>query len=203
MHFDTASVAARPISEDAEYQGVRVHCVGRLGQARERLQIDVSFGHEITPAVQIVPFPTLLGGDSFDLPGYPIETVVSEKFEAMVKLSVQNSRMKDFYDLFRLATTRDFDGASLRRALERTFRRRGTPLNAESAVFSGEFATDRERQAQWAGFLRRTKIQDAPQLFSETMEGIVQFVLPVYRSACDAGPLPGRWSHTGRRWARA
>jgi hypothetical protein len=79
----------------------------RVGSARVRLQIDVGFGDAITPSPSEVDFPTLLDFPAPHVRAYPRETVVSEKLEAMVQLSITNSRMKDFYDIaFRLPLRR-------------------------------------------------------------------------------------------------
>ena len=62
------------------------------------------------------------------LKGYPRETVVAEKFEAMINLEMLNSRMKDFYDIWLLANQFDFDGQTLGKALTKTFARRKKEL---------------------------------------------------------------------------
>ena len=78
--------------------------------ARISLQIDIDFGDIITPAPIEVEYPTMLNFPAPRLRAYPRETVVAEKFEAMVKLGMANSRMKDFYDLWELSRRFDFDG---------------------------------------------------------------------------------------------
>jgi len=101
--FDPSTVKAQRIREDEDYEGVRVTFLGLLDRAKIPIQIDIGFGDIITPAPQKVAFPTLLDSPQPVLLTYPRETVVAEKFEAMVKLGITNSRMKDFYDLRALA----------------------------------------------------------------------------------------------------
>jgi hypothetical protein len=96
--FDPSTVKAERIKEDAEYEGVRVRFVGLLGKARVAMQIDVGFGDVVTPAAESITYPALLDFPAPELSGYPRETVVAEKFQAMVYLRTINSRMKDFYD---------------------------------------------------------------------------------------------------------
>ena len=71
----------------------------------------------MTPGVVEAKFPTLLDFPAPRLRTYPRETVVAEKFEAVVRLGIANTRMKDFYDLWAMATTFAFDGESLAAAL--------------------------------------------------------------------------------------
>lgn len=100
--FDPATVKTERIKEDADYEGVRVRFVGLLGKARVAMQIDVGFGDVVTPRAETFTYPTLLDFPAPELSGYPRETVVAEKFQAMVYLRTLNS-MKDFYDVFLLA----------------------------------------------------------------------------------------------------
>ncbi len=97
--FDVESVAGEAIKEDADYSGVRVTFLVTLQNARVSMQIDIDFGDVVTPAATMITYPVLLDFATLELMGYPRETVVSEKFEAMTKLGLLNSRIKDFYDL--------------------------------------------------------------------------------------------------------
>jgi hypothetical protein len=100
VSFFADTVTAERIRDDEDYEGVRLVLQARLGAARISLQIDIGFGDVITPSPVEVEYPTLLDFPAPKLRAYPKETVVAEKFEAMVKLGIANSRMKDFYDLF-------------------------------------------------------------------------------------------------------
>ena len=124
LDFDAAAVSADRIKEDQEYEGVRVTCPVRLGQARITVQIDVGFGDAITPPPTRMDYPTILDYPAPALKAYPRETVVAEKFQAMVALGMANSRMKDFFDLWVLSRDFAFDGATLVKAITATFRRR-------------------------------------------------------------------------------
>src|SRR5258708_23821673 len=94
------------------------------------IQIDIGFGDTITPAPVETPFPTILNGPAPLLLIYPKETVVVEKFEAMVKLGIANSRMQDFHDLRAPSRLFSFDGPVLAAAIRRTFELRQTKLPA-------------------------------------------------------------------------
>lgn len=198
--FDPKSVAAAPIRAETKYGGVRVHITARLGQAREKLQVDVGFGETITPRAVKTRYPTLLGGDSPELLGYPLETVIAEKFEAMIKLETVNSRMKDFFDLWQLPGSRSFHGESLQQALLRTFEHRKTEFNPATVVFKENFRTDPTRQSLWIGFLRRTKIEGAPEDFSSAMNAIEEFLSPIFKACCRREGFMGIWNPEKRRW---
>ena len=126
--IDPASVRGEQIREDQHYQGVRLTATATLAGARIPLQIDIGFGDAVVPGPQQAEYPTLLDSSPPRLWVYPKETVVAEKFEAMVSLGIANSRMKDFYDLYVLSERFDFDGDLLARAIAATFARRRTAL---------------------------------------------------------------------------
>lgn len=114
--------------------------------ARLPLQIDIGFGDAITPGPQAVTYPTLLDFPAPQMNAYPRETVVAEKFQAMVQLCIANSRMKDFYDVWALARQFEFDGTALCAAIQATFQRRQTPLPATAPLaLTPEFSTDRQK----------------------------------------------------------
>ncbi len=128
LSFDAQSVEAERISEDADYEGVRVTLVAYLERAKIPIQIDIGFGDIVTPAPSETSYPALLEFPGPRLLAYPKETVVAEKFEALVKLGIANTRMKDFYDLEVLSRTFAFEGKTLAQAIHNTFQKRGTDL---------------------------------------------------------------------------
>ena len=100
LRFDPQGVQAGAIREEMEYGGIRVRLTATLDGARIPLQIDVGFGDAVTPRPEEVDYPTLLDLPAPHLRVYPRESVVAEKFQAMVHLGMANSRMKDFYDVW-------------------------------------------------------------------------------------------------------
>ncbi len=200
LRFDGGSVSVEPIREDQEYGGQRVRLIATLGQARADVQVDVGFGDAITPPAVEVEFPTLLGMESPELRAYPKETVVAEKLEALVKLGLANSRMKDFYDLLVIARTFPFDGDVLRHAIANTFARRGTELPTGTPVgLSDTFATDGSKQKQWAAFLNRSGLTEAGSL-EEVVRRLGRFLLPVLGRAASGEPFPPAWE-PGSGWS--
>lgn len=163
--FDPATVRANEIRTTASYGGVRVELNAALDGARLALQVDVGFGDAVTPAAQEIVYPTLLD----DLPAprlrvYPRETVFAEKFEAIAKLGLLNSRMKDYFDLLALARENAMDAQLLAQAIAATFARRDTPLPASlPAGLTAAFAHDPLKQTQWLAFLRKNRLA-APDL---------------------------------------
>ena len=129
--FDPATIRIQGIRNEQPYGGLRVRVQGMLGRIRLPLQVDVGFGDVITPEREVRDYPTLLDLPAPRLWTYPRETVVAEKFEAMIRLDAMNTRVKDLWDMACLARRFAFDGETLRTAIEETFRRRRTSLAGE------------------------------------------------------------------------
>jgi hypothetical protein len=138
LTFDADAVEAERITEDADYQGVRVTFTAYVDRARIPIQIDIGFEDTVTPAPIENDYPKLLSAPGPRLLTYPKETVVAEKFEAMVKLGIANARMKDFYDLKVLSRMLPFDGKTLSEAIRKTFRNRGTAIPASGTPLAPE-----------------------------------------------------------------
>jgi hypothetical protein len=197
VRFDLDTLVVGPIREDQEYGGVRLVIVARVTAAQVRLQVDVGFGDAITPEAALVEFPALLEFPAPRLRAYPRETVVAEKFEAMVQLGMANSRMKDFYDVAILARDFDFDGDLLARAIRATFERRRTPMpEGPPVALTAAFADDTTKMTQWSGFVRKAGVRDAGTL-AETVQAVSAFVERPLRAAIDGTSIASRWQAGG------
>jgi hypothetical protein len=200
MVFDPASVAGALIREDADYAGVRVTFRGTLQNARVAMQVDIGFGDVVTPGPLPTAYPTVLELPAPQLSGYPRETVVAEKFEAMVKLGLVNSRMKDFYDLWLLARRFDFDGPTLATAIARTFAHRRTAIAPLPFALTPALADDPAKRAQWKGFVRKTKLDDAPAELAMVTQELGPFLIPVAEAIAAGTPFEWEWRAPGP-WA--
>lgn len=183
MSYDPATVTTTEIREEANYGGLRVKLRGQLGKADSPVQLDVGYGDAVTPAADEVELPTLLVDQpAARLRVYPRETVVAEKIEAIVKLGMINSRMKDYFDLHALHRERGTDESDLVRAIAATFQRRGTAIPGELPVgLTPEFAHDRRKRAQWGAFLTRNQLASPP--LEVVVEGLAAWLQPALRKA--------------------
>lgn len=203
LQFLGESVRAERIRDGQAYGGVRVRLAADLYGARIAIQVDIGFGDAVTPGAVDAEFPTLLDFPAPRLKAYPRETVVAEKFEAVVRLGIANTRMKDFYDLWAMATTFDFSGEPLATALAATFQRRGTPLPLEPPVaLRPEFSGDSGKRTQWSAFSQRVDISPAASLES-VIEVLRRFLLPPASAATKGEHFNQEWSaETGWRASR-
>jgi len=200
VEFLSDSVQAVMTKEHAEYSGVRVTFVAMIQNAKLPMQIDIGFGDVIHPAATLIDYPTMLDFETPQLIGYPKETVIAEKFEAMVKLGQLNSRMKDFYDIHVLLRQFEFDAEVLSLAIQKTFANRGTMVDSEPFVFSPPFLDDSSKQVQWTAFIRKSKLTGAPNSFADLVREIDAFLLPLVQAISFNQYFAARWT-SGGSWS--
>lgn len=197
LHFDSDTMTAETITEDADYQGLRVTFTGFLDKAKIPMQLDIGFGDPIFPFPSWLEFPVLLDFPAARIKCYTPESSIAEKFQAMVNLGELNSRMKDFYDIWLLSRQHEFRMEHLMGAVEATFRKRGTDI-PENNPFSDAFVDS--KQLQWQAFRKRLGQDHVPEAFSEVVEAVVEFLGPVMdASVADA---PGKIWHPPGPWSR-
>ena len=199
--FTASTVQAEPIREEAVYDGIRVTFEAKLGTAKVPVQVNVGFGDAIDPPAELVEIPSLLDLPPPRLKGYRRESVVAEKFHAMVDLGLANSRMKGFFDIWFLSRHFPFDGASLVASLTATFERRKTPVpSSPPLALTDTFTSDAGKRAQWTAFTKRARIdQPAPSLL-EVVAGVCGLIVPVIEAVSSGQGFRERWP-PGGPWA--
>lgn len=192
--FEPSTIIGKKIKEDADYEGVRVKFLGFLERSRIAMQIDVGFGDIIFPRSKAVDYPVILDSPKPQLKGYPAETVISEKFEAMVKLGLLNSRMKDFYDVWLMMRQFDFNGTNLAKALKGTFKQRKTDLPQNIPIFAEEvYNAKSDRQVLWKAFLKKGDIKQTPERLSTVAKGIERFLIKPLEAIKEGQEFKKKW----------
>lgn len=198
--FDETSIRGARIREEQEYEGVRMHLQARMGSARVPVQVDVGFGDALTPPPKRRSLAVLLDFPAPRLLTCPWETVIAEKFEALVDLGMANSRMKDLFDLTYLSATLALDGAVLGRAIQATFKRRKTPLPGEVPVgLSRAFGSDPVKQTQWRAFVRRLRggVGGEADSLDAVLGKLRDFLMPVVETLVQERPFKKKWPPGG------
>lgn len=197
VEFNRAPIEAKRIKEDADYEGVRVRFHATLARARIPMQIDIGFGDVIVPGPTEVEYPTMLDFPAPVLQAYPRETVIAEKLEALTKLELLNSRMKDYYDLALLSRMYSFEGENLIAAIVATFGHRGTSIEGEPIGLTDAFYADPTRAIQWRAFVRRSRFTQELGDLEKLVAEVRRFAFPVLAAAIGERPFMARWQAGG------
>lgn len=178
LRFDKNDIDSEDIVEDEEYHGVRIKFYAYLEQSRARVQIDIGFGDRVIGGPIEIDFPTLLDFPAPRLKVYSIESAVAEKFEAIVSLQLETSRMKDFYDILYFAEHYEFNKALLNEAILTTFNQRNTDLQKRKNIYENKFRSDEKLQKYWVAFLNRNKLS-TENSFANIVDKLKSFIEPI------------------------
>lgn len=200
--FDPATLKVEPVREADKYQGARLSVKASLAGAVITVQIDIGFGDHVYPMPKRETFPPLLTGlPEARILMYPPETVIAEKFEAMIRFGETNSRIKDFYDIWVTTRTFSFDLAGVVEAVGGTLKRRETTIPTEMPIgLTDTFAAIVEGNGLWVGFLRRTPPAMEPPSFPQLQAELRRFFGPVTASLSVPEGARGRWDPNGGDW---
>jgi predicted nucleotidyltransferase component of viral defense system len=197
--FDTNTLHLSQNQAEANLGGIRIRFVGYLGKAKIPIQVDVGFSDELATEALSMDYPVILAGmEKPRIRGYPPESIISEKFYAMIRFADLNSRWKDYYDIYLLADTFEFESQLLVNAIKATFGNRPAKLTDEIPFgLRDEFAI--ANQENWELFLSKSKLQnDALKDLMAVVNRIRQFLeYPLREIWSDTPTRDKRWTHEG------
>jgi predicted nucleotidyltransferase component of viral defense system len=198
VYFLPESVKSEQIRESNDYGGARLYVEARLQKTEITLQVDCGFGDHITPEAYKAQFPTILHLPRPHVLMYPKETVVAEKFESIVRFGETNSRMKDFFDLWALASDFSFNGDMVSKAIANTFRQRKTTLPRQVPPGLHELsAEDPWKQKQWRAFIRKNEFSKIETDFGKTIMLIRSFIMPPLETLITSTQFEKLWGPGG------
>lgn len=196
--FDQETLSVTEIRADQEYKGKRVLFLAFLCGARIRMQVDIAFGDSVSPQAREVSYPTILDLPKPRIKAYPLENVISEKAHTIASLGIQNSRMKDYFDIWFLSRNHSFKGEILVKAITATFNRRNTLIPTQIPLgLSDDFSRDRVKNKQWDAFITRIGMDKQASVLSRTVDDLRIFLLPLLEAAATNKPFYLTWKAGG------
>ncbi|MGH2855213.1 MAG: nucleotidyl transferase AbiEii/AbiGii toxin family protein [Solirubrobacteraceae bacterium] len=187
VSFDPNEISITFIREDADYEGIRITLPVDLSGAA--LKLDLSFGDPVEP--QRIDYPTLLDDRTFQLLGYPLESVIAEKAETMMFLGDANTRDRGYGDVYLLSQVHSISAGALRQALGAVAEHR----HHEVRLLGPQLKTLREvRQQPWVAFRARVGLTGLPERFSDVVDGVVELIDGAQSETVS------RWHPAERRW---
>jgi len=190
------------ISPQRKYKGVSTQIIGRIKNVRVPFNVDIGVGDIIVPRAEMRKFNTQL--PDFEAPEintYSLESTIAEKFDAILQRFELTGRMKDFYDIYYLARTFDFDGARLRSAIFETLQRRGTPYEKDSFERIVQLVDDEDMQNKWKYFLKNLRYDSFA--FDIVINEIKAFLEPVYEAIITETEFQWIWKCKESLWAQS
>ncbi len=198
LNFDLDSITVENIRADNEYVGNRIKINSKIENTRIRIQIDLAYGDAVNPSIKKIKYPTLLDFSAPNILTYPPESVVAEKLHALVSLGIVNTRMKDIYDILELSRIFSFNGNKIMTAIKKTFDRRETVIPSDTPIaFTKEFIDAKNQN--WKAFLSRYGLDKDSILFSDTINELRLFILPILDAFTKKSNFPKKWNRN-KEW---
>lgn len=184
--YEVDKIIAESITEFKDYHGIRLKVPVRMDTISQVLSMDIGFGDIVTPSPVDLEYPLML--EHLPIPNilaYSIETVIAEKMHAAVDLADQNSRMKDYYDLYHILLSNSYNEVILKDAVIHTFQNRHTTYDENNAFFRTDFSKSDQMEIKWKAFLKKLgKSYDIS--FKDTVDYIQQILKPYYNNLFNA-----------------
>ena len=181
-----------PIAVQRKYHGISTQITGYIKNVRVPFNVDIGVGDVIVPNAQRRNIQTQLDGyEKPEILTYSLESTIAEKFEAILQRFELTGRMKDFYDIYYLSRTFDFDGLKLQTAIQETLQNRGTAYEKDSFERVLALADDADMQTKWRYFLRT--LGNPEMDFQTVMNGLEQFLAPLWDAMISEGELLKHW----------
>ena len=188
-----------PIALQRKYHGISTQITGYIKNVRVPFNVDIGVGDVIVPNAQRRNIQTQLDGyEKPEILTYSLESTIAEKFDAILQRFELTGRMKDFYDIYYLSRTFDFDGLKLQTAIQETLQNRGTAYEKDSFDRILALVDDPDMQTKWRYFLKTLGNPDMP--FADVIAGIKAFLLPVWNTMMAEEELQFSWSPIGLEW---
>lgn len=188
-----------PIAVQRKYHGVSTQITGYIKNVRVPFNVDIGVGDVIVPNAQRRNIQTQLDGyEKPEILTYSLESTIAEKFDAILQRFELTGRMKDFYDIYYLSRTFDFDGLKLQTAIQETLQNRGTAYEKDSFARVLALAEDEDMQTKWRYFLKTLGNPEIP--FAEVIDGLQQFLEPVWVAILSENEISANWEASPRHW---
>lgn len=188
-----------PIAEHREYNGIRVNLIGLIKNTKTPFSIDFGVEDVVVPAPSKRMLPTLLS--DFEKPEvltYSLESTIAEKFDAIISRMELTGRMKDFFDIYYLASTCDFEGRKLQEAIYETLQNRGTPYEHNSLGQILNLSSDKDMIKRWNVFCK--KVLRLNLDFDDVLELIVKFLIPPYNAIINENECFNIWKSNNKEY---
>jgi predicted nucleotidyltransferase component of viral defense system len=188
-----------PIAAQREYHGVSCQITGYIKKVRVPFSVDIGAGDIIVPKPEKRIIQTQI--DGFDAPEvytYSLESTIAEKFDAILQRFELTGRMKDFYDIYYLALTFDFEGERLKTAIYETLTSRNTSVSPGSFERVLKLVDDKDIQVRWRYFQKT--INQTELSLSDVIGLIDRFLRPVFGSVLSGAGLKIKWNAGRKEW---
>ena len=187
------------ISIQRKYKGVSAQIIAEIKRVRIPFSIDIGVDDIIVPGAQLIRVTTQLSDfEKPEIKTYSVESVIAEKFDAMLRRMEFTSRMKDFYDIYYVAQTFDFNGLILQAAIYETLQHRATDYESSSFERIMELVNDESILQRWSHF--KNSMPGVYIELSVVLDCIQDFLEPIFTAIVNETQFLLNWNSIESKW---
>lgn len=181
------------INELKEYHGLRIKIIAKIGNTKTPFDIDIGLDDVVVPDIEDMSYTTqLIDFDSPMIKTYSLESTIAEKLEAICDRLEMTSRLKDYYDIYYLSLSFNFDGKVLLDAIISTFENRNSPVNQEILNKLSKINKKEIIKRRWQTFSKKSlKINMS---FDEIFDVFLKFTEPILTAIINDVQYDKKWS---------
>jgi predicted nucleotidyltransferase component of viral defense system len=182
------------INELKEYHGLRTKTMAQIGNTKTPFDIDIGLGDVVVPDIKDMSYKTqLIDFDSPMIKTYSLESTIAEKLEAICDRLEMTSRLKDYYDIYYLSLSFNFDGKVLLDAIISTFENRNSPVNQEILNELAKINKNEIIKRRWQAFSRKSLNVNIS--FDDIFDVFLKFTEPILTAIINEVEYDKKWSY--------
>lgn len=189
---------SKALNANRQYRGFSVNLTGVMENLRVSFRVNIGLGDSLFHQPERLEIPATVSG--FSDPAinvYPVESVVAEKLDILLRRFGLNDCMKHLYDVYLLSQLFDFDGYELQRAMAETFETRNNDSGVDAFSRLAVFAEDEYTKQLWRHFGRINNIDAG---IEAVIKRVIRFAEPVWDTIAHEGHWQKSWSGTAGEW---
>jgi len=191
-------VRCEKISVDKKYNGISIQLIAKISNTRTTLHMDFGIGDVIVPKSETRRIITQLDEfEEVDITTYSLESTIAEKIDAILQRFELTSRMKDFYDIYYIASTFDFNSNTLYDAIKNTIENRGTVLEIDSIDRIENLKNDDVLLKRWSAFQKKFSIELE---FDDVILFFDKFLRALLIALANGSEFTGHWNSSKQSW---
>ena len=191
-------IGCEKISVDRKYNGISVKLIANIANTKTPLHMDFGVGDVIVPDIEKRKIITQLDAfEAVEIMTYSLESTVAEKIDAILQRFELTSRMKDFYDIYYIGSTFDFDGKTLYTAVKETTDNRGTKIESDSFDRIKNLKNNAVFLGRWKVFQRKFSIELS---FEDAIDCLEVFMSDILHAIALEHKFEGMWQSKNQMW---
>ena len=196
--IELSLLSVQELEEQKCYKGFSINLLGCIGSVKLGFKINIGLNDVLYHEAETTELPPITQDEpSVECLTYPVEEIIAEKLDILLRRFELDRPMRHLYDIYELSYTFDFDGYELQKAVRSTLEHRKNDCNFERLKQIGTLHDDESMLMAWQHFKR---INNYGESFETVLTRVLNFLEPIWNSIKQEKRWSREWSATSGRW---